>query len=46
VRPAVAVEFLRDREAPVHVGPTWTTDAIHREPTAEVERFAAEGAAL
>lgn len=28
---------------PAHVGPTWTTDAPHRETAAEVERYRAEG---
>lgn len=34
---------LRERGEPFHVGPSWTTDAIYRETTAEIERYAREG---
>lgn len=34
---------LDTAEAPYAVGPTWTTDAPHRETVAEVERYRAEG---
>lgn len=35
--------FLREREESFHVGPSWTTDAIYRETTEEVQRYAEEG---
>lgn len=36
-------EALRTRQNQVHVGPSWTIDAIYRETEAEVEQYAEEG---
>ncbi|XVH31525.1 nucleoside phosphorylase [Haloferacaceae archaeon DSL9] len=34
---------FEDRGRPYHFGATWTTDAVHRETTAEVRRYRREG---
>jgi len=34
---------LAERDVPVHLGPSWTTDAFYRETVGEVERYASEG---
>jgi len=34
---------LQEGGEPFHVGPSWTTDAIYRETTAEIERYASDG---
>lgn len=36
-------QCLQDGEDSFHVGPSWTIDAIYRETTEEVERYAEEG---
>lgn len=36
-------ESLEQRDTPVHIGPSWTTDAVFQETRAEVERYADEG---
>lgn len=36
-------ETLRRDGETIHVGPTWTTDAVFQETTAELERYASEG---
>lgn len=36
-------DLLQERGSPVHLGSSWTTDAVFQETRAEVERYADEG---